>query len=86
MIDKLINLIFKWDSLRHAIFNEVDMYNSITRIMADPVASSTATAMWCDNDGWRGWTIKEDGRYYFHDTPEHSINDIMDILSEREAA
>ena len=86
MIDKLVNLIFRWKTLRLAIFNEVDMYNSITRIMADPEEMKTATAMWDEGDGWRGWTIKEDGRYYFHDTPEHSINDIMDILSEREAA
>ena len=86
MIDKLVNLIFKWDALRHAIFNEVDMYNSITRIMTDPEAMKTATAMWDEGDGWRGWTIKEDGRYYFHDLPEKSISDIMDILMEREAA
>lgn len=86
MIDKLVNLIFKWKALRLAIFNEVEMYNSITRIMADPESMKTATAMWDEGDGWRGWTIKNDGRYYFHDIPEHSINDIMDILTEREAA
>ena len=33
MIDKLVNLIFKWNALRLAIFSEVDWYNSITRIM-----------------------------------------------------
>lgn len=86
MIDKLVNLIFRWKTLRLAIFNEVDMYNSITRIMADPEEMKTATAMWDEGDGWRGWTIKEDGRYYFHDLPEKSISDIMDILMEREAA
>lgn len=85
MIDKLVNLIFKWKSLRLAIFDEVNMYNSITRILADPEEMKTATAMWEENDGWRGWTIKEDGRYYFHDLPEKGIGDIMDILMEREA-
>ena len=86
MIDFIIKQLFKWQPLRLAIFNEVDMYNSITRIMADPEEMKTATAMWDEGDGWRGWTIKEDGRYYFHDLPEKSISDIMDILMEREAA
>ena len=79
MINKLVNLIFSWDRLRKAIFEEVDMYNSITRIMADPVASSTSAAFWCESDGWRGWTIK-DNRYYFHDIPEPGISDIMYIM------
>ena len=33
----------------------------------------------------RGWTIKDNGNYYFHDVPEKGIGDIMDILMEREA-
>ena len=81
MIDKLVDLIFRWDRLRNAIFNEVDMYNSITRIMADPVASSIASAFWCESDGWRAWTIKEDGKYYFHDIPENTLGDIMYIIN-----
>lgn len=84
MIDNLVNWLFRWDRLRNAIFNEVNMYNSITRILADPVASSTATAMWDEGDGWRGWTIKDDGRYYFHDIPEPGMSDIMDVLMEIE--
>lgn len=40
--------------------------------------------MWCESDGWRGWNIKDDGTYYFHDTPEKWIGDIMDILFENE--
>ena len=80
MIDFIIRQLFKWKSLRNAIFNEVDMYNSITRIMADPVASSIASAFWCESDGWRGWTIK-DNKYYFHDIPEPGISDIMYIIN-----
>lgn len=85
MIQRIVNLLFKWDALRLAIFDEVDMYNSITRIMADGEAMETATAMWCEEDGWRGWT-KDDGRYYFHDIPEKGMGDIMSILMEKENA
>ena len=80
MIDKLVNLIFKLNSLRLAIFSEVDWYNSITRIMADPESMKTATALWDDGDGWRGWTVKENGNYYFNDIPEKSLADAMEIL------
>lgn len=86
MINWIVDQLFKWDALRHAIFSEVDWYNSITRIMADPEEMKTATAIWCDVDGWRGWTIKEGGNHYFHDIPEKALGDIMDILLEREAA
>lgn len=77
MIDKVVNMIFSLDSLRTALFAEVDLYNSITRIMADDESSKIACAVWCDEDGWRGWKIKEDGTYYFHDIPEHTLGDIM---------
>lgn len=77
MIDKVVNMIFSLDSLRTAVFSEVDLYNSITRIMADDESSKIACTVWCDEDGWRGWKIKEDGTYYFHDIPEHTLGDIM---------
>ena len=81
MIDKVVNMIFSLDSLRTAVFAEVDLYNSVTRIIADDESSKIACAVWCDEDGWRGWNIKEDGTYYFHDIPEHTLGDIMDIVS-----
>ena len=81
MIDWLIRQLFKWQPLRLAIFDEVNMYNSITRIMADPEEMKTATAMWDEGDGWRGWTIRDNGNYYFHDVPEKSISDLMEILA-----
>lgn len=80
MIDKIVNLIFRWEKLRLAIFAEVDWYNSISRTLADPEAMKTASAMWCEADGWRGWHIKDDGAYYFHDLPEKGIGDIIDII------
>ena len=85
MIDFIIKQLFKWQPLRLAIFDEVNMYNSITRILADPEEMKIATALWDDADGWRGWTIRDNGNYYFHDVPEKGIGDIMDILMEREA-
>lgn len=80
MIDFIIRQLFKWNSLRMGIFSEVDWYNSISRTLDDPEAMKTASAMWCEPDGWRGWTIKDDGSYYFHDIPEKGIGDIMDII------
>lgn len=79
-MDRLINFLFKWDSLRIAIFAEVDWYNSISRTLADPEAMKTASAMWCEPDGWRGWNMKDDGTYYFHDLPEKGIGDMIKIL------
>lgn len=76
----LVNWLFKWDTLRSAIFAEVDWQNSTTRIMSDPNDMAVATAMWCEKDGWRGWTV-EDNKYYFNDVPEKSISDLMEILN-----
>jgi hypothetical protein len=77
MLDWLIRQMFKVAPLRVALFEEVDMYNSISRIMADDESSKIACTIWCDEDGWRGWNIKEDGSYYFHDIPEKSVGEIM---------
>ena len=84
MISWIIDQLFKWDALRTAIFAEVDWQNSIARILEDEESMKTAAAMWCEEDGWRGWTIKDDGRYYFHDLPEKSLSDIFSIIDERE--
>jgi hypothetical protein len=82
MIDWLVNKIFSIKTLREALFAEVNFYNSITRIMQDPEEMKTAAAMWDEGDGWRGWTF-DDNRYYFHDIPEKSLSDIMEILDGR---
>lgn len=80
MISSLVDSIFKWQRLRTAIFAEVDFYNSISRTLKDPEAMKTVSAIWCEPDGWRGWNLKDDGTYYFHDLPEKGIADIMDII------
>ena len=84
MVDKIVNFIFKWEKLRLAIFDEVNLYNSFTRILNDPESMQTASAFWDDGDGWRGWTIKDDGNYYFHDLPEKSLGDILEMISDVE--
>lgn len=77
-MDRLIRLLFSSKKLRSAIFAEVDFYNSIKRILKDPEDSKVVTAIWCEADGWRGWTIRD--RYIFNDYPEKSIDDLFDIL------
>lgn len=52
--------------------------------MNDPESMQTASAFWDDGDGWRGWTIKDDNTYYFHDLPEKSLSDIMYIIMEKD--
>lgn len=84
MIDWIVRQIFKWESLRFAIFSEVDLYNSISRTLSDPDAMQIATTIWCDPDGWRGWSIKDNGNYYFHDIPEKSFSKILGIIMNKE--
>jgi hypothetical protein len=81
MIDWLVKQIFKINPLRNALFQEVNMYNSLTRIMKDPEAMKTASAFWDEGDGWRGWTV-EGNRYYFNDIPEHDLLAVMESLEE----
>jgi len=83
MIDKIVSLIFRWGRLRSALFAEVDMYNSVKRTLDDPYWGSTATCVWSEDDGWRGWT-KTDTGYYFVDYPETSLGSIMDELQDKE--
>jgi hypothetical protein len=81
MIDWLVKQIFKINPLRNALFQEVNMYNSLTRIMKDPEAMKTASAFWDEGDGWRGWTV-EGNKYYFNDIPEHDLLAVMESLEE----
>lgn len=80
MINWIVDKLLKWDPLRTAIFAEVDWQNSITRTLEDPEAMKTAAAMWCEDDGWRGWHLGDDGIYHFHDIPEKSLSDIFSII------
>jgi len=81
MIDKLISILFKWTGFREALFAEVNMYNSLTRIMKDPESMEIASAFWEEPDGWKGWTVEEN-KYYFNDIPEHDLMGVMESLEE----
>jgi len=72
MIDKLISILFKWTGFREALFAEVNMYNSLTRIMKDPESMEIASAFWED----------EENKYYFNDIPEHDLMGVMESLEE----
>ncbi len=84
MIDLIVRMIFKVPSLRLAIFDEVNWYNSLGLIFEDPEAMKTAATFWWEPDGWRGWAQKDNGMLYFHDIPEHSIGDILEVTNREE--
>lgn len=84
MLNRIVDILFSWESLRLAIFAEVDWHNSLTRTLNDAESMKTASAFWCDEDGWRGWNIKSDGIYYFHDIPEKHLSDIFEIFYNKE--
>ncbi len=81
MIDKIVNILFKWTGLREALFAEVNFYNSISRITKDPESMKTASAFWEEPDGWKGWTI-EGNKYYFNDIPEHDLMGVIESIDE----
>lgn len=44
---------------------------------------NTASKMWQDREGWRGWTRHtEKNRILFNDIPETSLIKAMEILAE----
>ena len=87
MIDYLVSLITKWDKLYKAIVSEVNLNNSIGRIINDPASREIAACYWDDIDGWRGWVKNDDmNRYFFNDIPEHSYLDIEFELDEMQGA
>ena len=67
MIDKLISILFRWDRLRLAIFDEVHMYDQIDEAIKDATIGSSH---WHEPDGWRSWVFDEDRNVYiFNDIP-----------------
>jgi hypothetical protein len=74
VIDWLVNRIFKWDTLRDAVFDEVHMYDHLHGIMNDEDAMKTASLSWMEGDTWYGWTHNEsNNRYYFDDIGNKSL-------------
>ena len=78
-MDRLISAIFSWDKLRLAIFEEVRMYDYITRILKDKKAMQTNNKYWQEGDLWYGWSYNEEfNRYYFYDMGSKSLMNLMD--------
>jgi hypothetical protein len=74
MIDWLVNRIFRFTSLRQAIFDEVHLYDHLDRIMSDSESMETASLSWCEGDTWYGWTHDSNAkRYYFDDIGNKSL-------------
>jgi hypothetical protein len=74
MIDWLVNRIFRFTSLRQAIFDEVHLYDHLDSIISDPESMETASLSWCEGDTWYGWTHDSNAkRYYFDDIGNKSL-------------
>jgi hypothetical protein len=86
MIDWLVNKIFRWDSLRKAIFEEVHMYDHLDSIINDPEGMKTGSLCWMEGDTWYGWTYNpEKNRYYFDDIGNKSLIGLWEDQWLREA-
>lgn len=74
MIEWLVDRIFKWNKLRHAIFNEVRLYQSIDRSMWEYEKEGPASITWSEGGRWYGWTYNiNSNRYYFDDIGNESL-------------
>jgi hypothetical protein len=86
MINWLVNRIFKFTSLREAIFEEVHMYDHIDSIVNDPEGMQTASLSWMEGNTWYGWTYNSNAkRYYFDDIGSESLIGLWEDQWLREA-
>ena len=85
MIDKIASLLFRWSSLREALFNEVRFYDALDAGIQD---ETPGAKFWQDQDGWRWWKYNEtNNRYIFNDVPSRSaFETINEFDSEEENA
>jgi hypothetical protein len=74
MINWLVNRIFRWDPLREAIFDEVNLYQSISKRIREYEKENPTNLTWSEGDTWYGWTYSpEKKRYYFNDIGDKSL-------------
>jgi len=86
MIDWLVNKIFRWDSLRDAIFSEVHMYDEIHKQMKEYKEEGPTNLTWSEGDTWSGWTYNSNAkRYYFDDIGNTSLMGLWEDQWLREA-
>ena len=76
-MDRIVNLLFRWGKLRNALMDEVHMYDQLNNILSDPKNMETASCIWLEEDGWKGWVFnRELNRYIFNDIG----GDMLDTL------
>ena len=81
MIDKIVDILFRWDKLRDALFAEVHFYDQIDAAMNEP----TTNLSWKEGDLWYGYTYNEQHRtYLFDDIGHEELTDLWDNLSTRD--
>ena len=86
MIDWLVNRIFRYTSLRQAVFNEVNLYQSIDRSILEHSKYGPTNLTWAEGDTWYGWTYNEaKKRYYFDDIGNKSLMGLWEDQWLREA-
>jgi len=74
MIMWLVNRIFRWDSLRNAIFDEVRLYQSIDKAMWEHDRLYPTNLTWSEGNRWYGWAYNPQlKRYYFDDIGNESL-------------
>lgn len=85
MINWLVNRIFRWDTLRDAVFDEVRLYQSVTRSMWEYKHESPTNLSWSEGDRWYGWTYNPVlKRYYFDDIGNESLMGLWEDQWARE--
>ena len=86
MIDWLVSRIFRWDSLRHAIFDEVHMYDEVDKRIKEYKDEKPTNLTWSEGDTWYGWTYNSNAkRYYFDDIGNISLMGLWEDQWLREA-
>jgi hypothetical protein len=86
MIDRLVNRIFRWDSLRNAIFDEVHMYDEVDKRIKEYKDEEPTNLTWSEGDTWYGWTYsKSKNRYYFDDIGNVSLMGLWEDQWARES-
>ena len=86
MINWLVNRIFRRDILRHAIFDEVMLYQSVDRSLWEHSKYGPTNLTWSEGDIWYGWTYNESNkRYYFDDIGNTSLMGLWEDQWMREA-
>jgi hypothetical protein len=86
MINWLVNRIFRWDSLRESIFDEVMLYQSVTKEMVDHDKEHPSNLTWSEGDRWYGWTYNPSNkRYYFDDIGNESLMGLWEDQWQKES-